>query len=105
MLVGVCDGFVGNRMLYAYRRQADFLLEEGALPQQVDRVLTEFGFAMGPYATADLAGLDVGWRIRKAQAATRPSNWRKAIRLLPVSEFMNCDSAGFRLIQGQSICL
>jgi 3-hydroxyacyl-CoA dehydrogenase len=76
VLVGVCDGFVGNRMLYAYTRQASFLLEEGALPQQVDRVIYNFGFPMGPFAMGDLAGLDVGWRIRQRRAATRPKNLR-----------------------------
>ena len=76
VLVGVCDGFVGNRMLYAYRRQADFLLEEGAFPQQIDKVIYDFGLPMGPYAMGDLAGLDVGWRIRKRQAATRPTHLR-----------------------------
>jgi 3-hydroxyacyl-CoA dehydrogenase len=70
-LVGVCDGFVGNRMLHAYTRQANFLLEEGALPQQVDKVIYDFGFPMGPFAMGDLAGLDVGWRIRQGRAATR----------------------------------
>jgi len=67
VLVGVCHGFVGNRMLYQYRREALFLVEEGALPQQVDKALTDFGMAMGPLAVSDLAGLDIGWRIRKAQ--------------------------------------
>ncbi|MBM4363743.1 MAG: 3-hydroxyacyl-CoA dehydrogenase, partial [Deltaproteobacteria bacterium] len=67
VLVGVCYGFVGNRMLHQYYREAHFLIQEGALPEQVDRVMTEFGFAMGPCATSDLAGIDVGWRIRKAQ--------------------------------------
>jgi len=71
VLVGVCDGFVGNRMVHAYFREAGYLLEEGALPQQVDRVLEEFGFAMGPFRVGDLAGLDIGWAIRKRQAATR----------------------------------
>ncbi|MHA1154368.1 MAG: 3-hydroxyacyl-CoA dehydrogenase NAD-binding domain-containing protein [Alphaproteobacteria bacterium] len=70
-LVGVCDGFVGNRMLNAYARQANFLLEEGALPQQVDKVIYDFGFPMGPFAMGDLAGLDVGWHIRQGRAATR----------------------------------
>jgi 3-hydroxyacyl-CoA dehydrogenase len=70
-LVGVCDGFVGNRMVHAYFREAGYLLEEGALPQQVDRVMEEFGFAMGPFRVSDLAGLDIGWAIRKRQAATR----------------------------------
>jgi 3-hydroxyacyl-CoA dehydrogenase len=76
VLVGICDGFVGNRMLYAYRRQADFLLEEGALPHQIDKVIYNFGMPMGPYAMGDLAGLDVGWRIRQRQAATRPAHLR-----------------------------
>ena len=76
VLVGVCDGFVGNRMLYAYRRQADFLLEEGALPAQIDKVIHDFGLPMGPYRMADLAGLDVSWRVRKAQAPIRPAHLR-----------------------------
>ena len=76
VLVGNCDSFVGNRMLYAYRRQADFLLEEGASPQQIDRVIREFGLPMGPYEMADLAGLDVSWRIRQRQAADRPAHLR-----------------------------
>ncbi|HEV7502045.1 MAG TPA: 3-hydroxyacyl-CoA dehydrogenase NAD-binding domain-containing protein, partial [Vicinamibacteria bacterium] len=76
VVVGVCDGFAGNRMLFAYRRQADFLLEEGASPQQVDRALREFGLPMGPYQMGDLTGLDVSWRIRKRQAASRPAGWR-----------------------------
>jgi 3-hydroxyacyl-CoA dehydrogenase len=71
VLVGVCDGFVGNRMVHAYFREAGFLLEEGALPQQVDRVMEDFGLAMGPFRVSDLAGLDIGWAIRKRQAATR----------------------------------
>jgi 3-hydroxyacyl-CoA dehydrogenase len=75
-LVGVCDGFVGNRMLYAYTRQANFLLEEGALPQQVDKVIYDFGFPMGPFAMGDLAGLDVGWRIRQRRAKTRDPDER-----------------------------
>lgn len=76
VLVGVCDGFVGNRMLYAYRRQADFLLEEGALPHEVDGALYDFGLPMGPYAMADLAGLDIGWAVRKEQEPTRPRHLR-----------------------------
>ncbi len=71
VLVGVCDSFVGNRMYYAYGRQADFLIEEGALPQQVDKAIQDFGFPMGPFATRDLAGIDVGYRIRQQRAAQR----------------------------------
>src|SRR5579863_1936633 len=65
VLVGNCRGFVGNRMFGPYRREAQFLVEEGASIEAVDRALTDFGMAMGPLATGDLAGLDVGWRIRK----------------------------------------
>jgi 3-hydroxyacyl-CoA dehydrogenase len=65
VLVGNCRGFVGNRMFGPYRREAQFLVEEGAGIEAVDRALTDFGMAMGPLATGDLAGLDVGWRIRK----------------------------------------
>jgi 3-hydroxyacyl-CoA dehydrogenase len=65
VLVGNCRGFVGNRMFGPYRREAQFLIEEGADVERVDQALVEFGNAMGPLATGDLAGLDVGWRIRK----------------------------------------
>jgi 3-hydroxyacyl-CoA dehydrogenase len=65
VLVGNCRGFVGNRMFGPYRREAQFLVEEGADVEAVDQALVEFGNAMGPLATGDLAGLDVGWRIRK----------------------------------------
>jgi 3-hydroxyacyl-CoA dehydrogenase len=65
VLVGNCRGFVGNRMFGPYRREAQFLVEEGASIEDVDKALTDFGMAMGPLATGDLAGLDVGWRIRK----------------------------------------
>jgi 3-hydroxyacyl-CoA dehydrogenase len=62
---GVCDGFIGNRMLNAYFRQMDFLLDVGALPAEIDKALENFGFIMGPYRVADLAGNDIGWHIRK----------------------------------------
>ncbi len=65
VLVGNCRGFVGNRMFGPYRREAQFLVEEGASIEAMDRALSDFGMAMGPLATGDLAGLDVGWRIRK----------------------------------------
>src|SRR5271169_2348769 len=65
VLVGNCRGFVGNRMFGPYRREAQFLIEEGASIPAVDKALTDFGNAMGPLAVGDLAGLDVGWRIRK----------------------------------------
>ena len=74
--VGVCDGFVGNRMIHTYLMEAGYLLEEGALPKQVDGAIEAFGFAMGPFRMSDLAGLDIGWAIRKRQAATRPADAR-----------------------------
>jgi 3-hydroxyacyl-CoA dehydrogenase len=72
VLVGVCYGFVGNRMLHQRGLQAEKLILEGALPHQVDKVLTDFGFPMGPFAMGDLAGLDVGWRIRKGRGTKSP---------------------------------
>src|SRR5256712_883821 len=72
VLVGVCYGFVGNRMLHQRGLQAEKLILEGALPHQVDKVLTDFGFPMGPFAMGDLAGLDVGWRIRKGRGVKAP---------------------------------
>ena len=69
---GVCDGFIGNRMVEQYLRQAFFLLEEGASPQQVDRALERFGMAMGPFRMSDLAGNDIGWYIRKRRYVEKP---------------------------------
>jgi len=65
VVVGNCDGFVGNRMLLRYRREAEFALERGATPAEVDGALQGFGFAMGPFAVADLAGIDIGWRAKQ----------------------------------------
>ncbi len=66
---GVCDGFIGNRILSTYRTAADHMILDGASPYQIDKALTDFGFAMGPYAVADLAGLDIGWAVRKRKRA------------------------------------
>jgi len=76
VLAGVCDGFIGNRIMSAYRREADYLLEDGAYPQQVDRSMKEFGFPMGIFEMQDMAGLDISWAMRKRQAATRDPNTR-----------------------------
>lgn len=73
---GVCDGFIGNRVLAVYRTSADHMMEDGASPYQIDRALRAFGFAMGPYQVADLAGGDIGWATRKRRAATRDPNAR-----------------------------
>lgn len=67
VVVGVCDGFVGNRMIHQYLAQAQYMLEEGAMPHEVDDPIYELGFAMGPLTMSDLAGLDVGWRIRQGK--------------------------------------
>ena len=86
VLVGGADGFVGNRMLAQRSREMLFLLEEGALPQQVDSVLYEFGFAMGPFAVGDLAGLDIGWHNRKSRAHLRKPSVRDCNLLDKVCE-------------------
>ncbi len=69
---GVCDGFIGNRMIEQYSRQAGFLLEQGCLPEQVDKAIEKFGFAMGPFRMGDLAGNDIGWYIRKRRYLEKP---------------------------------
>ena len=86
---GVCDGFIGNRMIEQYSRQAGFLLDEGATPQQVDKAIEKFGFAMGPFRMGDLAGNDIGWAIRKRRAIEQPEHAvqphrRQAVRAGPL---------------------
>jgi 3-hydroxyacyl-CoA dehydrogenase len=98
VLVGNCDGFVGNRMLSAYSREAGFLLEDGASPQQVDGALQRFGMAMGPFRVGDLAGLDIGWAGRKRTAATRPAHLRYskvADRICELGRFGQKTGAGW----------
>jgi 3-hydroxyacyl-CoA dehydrogenase len=91
VLVGVCHGFVGNRMLHQRGREAEKLILEGALPHQVDKVLFDFGFPMGPFAMGDLAGLDVGWRIRKGKGLKSPV----ADRLCEMGRFGQKTGAGY----------
>ncbi len=91
VLVGVCHGFVGNRMLHQRGTQAEKLILEGALPHQVDKVLTDFGFPMGPFAMGDLAGLDVGWRIRKGRGVKSPV----ADRICELGRFGQKTGAGY----------
>ena len=69
---GVCDGFIGNRMIEQYGRQGGFLLDEGCTPAQVDKAIEKFGFAMGPFRMGDLAGNDIGWAIRKRRYLEKP---------------------------------
>jgi 3-hydroxyacyl-CoA dehydrogenase len=98
VLVGNCTGFVGNRMFHPYRREAQFLVEEGAAIEAVDAALYEFGMAMGPLATADLAGLDVGWRIRKEHRHLQKPGIRQPIaedRLCEMGRFGQKTAAGW----------
>ncbi|MGI9352748.1 MAG: 3-hydroxyacyl-CoA dehydrogenase NAD-binding domain-containing protein [Rhizobiaceae bacterium] len=71
VLSGVCDGFIGNRILASYRKQCDYMIEDGASPQEIDLAMRNFGMAMGPFEMQDLAGLDIGWANRKRLAPTR----------------------------------
>ncbi len=94
---GVCDGFIGNRMIEQYSRQAGFLLDEGATPQQVDRAIEKFGFAMGPFRMGDLAGNDIGWAIRKRRATERADMKysRTADKLCELGRFGQKTGAGW----------
>jgi 3-hydroxyacyl-CoA dehydrogenase len=94
---GVCDGFIGNRMLDPYVRQAGFLLEEGCLPEEVDSAIESFGFAMGPFRVGDLAGNDIGWAIRKRRYAEHPEKRYPTIadRLCELGRFGQKTSAGW----------
>lgn len=76
VVTGVTEGFIGNRIFSAYRREAEFLLEDGALPHEIDAALEDYGFPMGLFAVYDMAGLEIAWARRKRQAATRDSSMR-----------------------------
>ena len=100
---GVCDGFIGNRILAHYRKVADYLALDGAPFEQVDSALRDFGFAMGPFEVADLAGLDVAWANRKRLAASRPAAERYsrvADRLCEVGHFGRKTGQGYYLHDG-----
>ena len=86
---GVCDGFIGNRMLAQYRAAANELMQQGALPQQIDGAIQAFGFAMGPFRVADLAGLDISWAGRKRRAAASP------IPVAPIVDDWICEAGRF----------
>ncbi|HUR88200.1 MAG TPA: 3-hydroxyacyl-CoA dehydrogenase NAD-binding domain-containing protein, partial [Ramlibacter sp.] len=94
---GVCDGFIGNRMIEQYSRQAGFMLDEGATPQQVDKAIEKFGFAMGPFRMGDLAGNDIGWAIRKRRATERAEMKysRTADKLCELGRFGQKTGAGW----------
>jgi len=104
VLVGNCMGFVGNRMFGLYRREAQFLVEEGAPIEAVDQALVDFGMAMGPLATGDLAGLDVGWRIRKEHQHLQTPGVRQPFaedRLCELGRFGQKTGAGWYKYDGQ----
>ncbi len=94
---GVCDGFIGNRMIEQYSRQAGFLLDEGCTPAQVDKAMEKFGMAMGPFRMGDLAGNDIGWAIRKRRAQERPNMLysRSADKLCELGRFGQKTNAGW----------
>ena len=98
MVSGVCDGFIGNRMIEQYSRQAGFLLDEGATPQQVDEAIEKFGFAMGPFRMGDLAGNDIGWAHPQAplrRAARACATREIADRLCELGRFGQKTGAGW----------
>ena len=94
---GVCDGFIGNRMIEQYIRQALFMLEEGATPAQIDKAIERFGFAMGPFRMSDLAGNDIGWAIRKRRYVEKPQirNSKVGDRLCEQGRFGQKTGAGW----------
>ena len=94
---GVCDGFIGNRMIEQYSRQAGYLLDEGCTPAQVDKAIEKFGFAMGPFRMGDLAGNDIGWAIRKRRSIETPNlrYSRTADRLYELGRFGQKTGAGW----------
>jgi 3-hydroxyacyl-CoA dehydrogenase len=104
VVAGNAYGFIGNRILAAYGREADFLLEEGATPSQIDRVLVDFGFPMGLFAMRDMAGLDVIWRIRQHENLTRPAHLRYspiADRICALGRFGQKTGRGYYRYQGR----
>ncbi|MDK9697178.1 MAG: 3-hydroxyacyl-CoA dehydrogenase NAD-binding domain-containing protein [Siculibacillus sp.] len=98
IVTGVCEGFAGNRIWAVFRRECEFMLEEGALPQEIDAALEAFGLPMGPFAVFDLSGLDIAWSLRKRKAATRSPDERYvavADRLCEMGRFGRKTGAGW----------
>lgn len=103
VVAGVCEGFIGNRIFAAYRRQMEYLLEEGAYPEDIDHALEEYGFAMGPFAVFDLTGLDIAWATRKRLAAARGPRQRYVAisdRLCEAGRFGRKTGRGWYLYPG-----
>lgn len=104
VLAGNCDGFIGNRISAVYSRECDFMLEEGATPWQIDNALKAFGFPMGVYLMKDMAGLDIGWSIRKNREATRDKSLRYspvADRICELGRFGQKTGAGYYRYEGR----
>ena len=102
---GVCDGFIGNRILTAYRTAAEFAVEDGATPAQVDRALRDFGMALGPFEVSDMAGLQIAWARRKRLAATRDPAIRYSTlsdRLCEAGRFGQSNGKGWYLYDGRT---
>lgn len=93
---GVCDGFIGNRIMTFYKKAADYMMMDGASPERIDTAMRGFGFAMGPYQVADLAGLDISWAANKRRAATRPAEER----YIPIADRL-CENGWFGRKTGQ----
>jgi 3-hydroxyacyl-CoA dehydrogenase len=103
VLAGNCDGFIGNRMLMFYGAEAEFLLEEGATPQQIDAVIEGFGFAMGPLAVRDLAGNDVGFSIRRSRRLPPDERWSPILeRLVAAGRLGQKSGRGFYRYEGRT---
>ncbi len=103
VLAGNCDGFIGNRMLMFYGSEAEFLLEEGATPEQIDRVMEGFGFAMGPFAVRDLAGNDVGYLIRKGRKLPSDERWSPILeRVVTAGRLGQKSGKGFYRYEGRT---
>ena len=103
VLAGNCDGFIGNRMLGFYGAEAEFLLEEGATPEQVDRVMEDFGFAMGPFAMRDLAGNDVGFLVRKGRKLPADERWSPILeRIVAEGRLGQKSGRGFYRYEGRT---
>jgi len=101
---GVCDGFIGNRIMTFYKKAADYMMMDGASPEEIDTAMRGFGFAMGPYQVADLAGLDISWAANKRRAATRPVEERYipiADRLCENGWFGRKTGRGFYIYDGE----
>lgn len=100
VVTGVCEGFIGNRIYTKYRQQCEFIVEEGALPHEVDAAMEGLGLPMGPFRVFDLSGLDIAWAMRKRQAATRnPADryYHVADRLCEMGRFGQKTGAGYYL--------